>query len=120
MSAGTAKPRNDDLERAYAMDNLDGVCDLLQSAVDKKRDTGFATINGDLNQMSIQKEFLRGQGFDLGQSDVYPIVRTEEDWKRALGLFWQYKVQGWWHYEAHYVKYNICTKQEFARALSRW
>jgi hypothetical protein len=119
VSAGTAKPRSADLERAYAMDSTDGIFGLLQSAVKGERDTGFATISGDLNQMSIQKEFLRGQGFDLGQSDVYPIVRTEEDWKRALGLFWKYKVQGWWHYEAHYVKYSICSKEEFSRALSR-
>lgn len=97
----------------------DGIADLLLSAVRKERDTGFASLNGDLNQMALQKDFLVGQGLDLGQSDVYPIVRTEEDWKRALGLFWRYKVQGWWHYEAHYVKYNICTKEEFARALSR-
>ena len=75
-------------------------------------------FDGDLLQMSAQKEFLRGYGIDVGQSDVYPVVYSEEDFKRSLELIWAGRVEGFWHYKAKYIEYGICTSEQFDEKLN--
>jgi hypothetical protein len=100
--------------------NIVGVYGLMMHAVNKRNDTGFASLQGDLNQMSIQAEALRAQGFDIGFSDVYPIVRTEDDFKRALKLLWDREIPGWWHYLERMVEYGICTKESWQEKLDNY
>ena len=73
-------------------------------------------LNGDLNQMASQKRFLISRGFDIGQDDVYPVVKKNEE-KKALFSLWINKVNGWWCYKEEFIKYKICTEQEYFTAL---
>lgn len=69
-------------------------------------------ISGDLNQMAIQKRVLSQHGIQTVQSDVYPTV-SMEDLPKALQIIWKNKVEGWWHYKDEYIKYSICSAEEF-------
>ena len=73
-------------------------------------------LDGDLNQMRQQREFLDRNGIETRQNNVYPCLRAS-DVKEALTLIWNNRVPGWWHYEKHYVENNICTKEEFLSRL---
>ncbi len=93
------------------------VASLLASAKNGRSDSIKFTLRGDLGQMGEQETFLRERGFDVGRSNVYPGLFTEEDFQRALQAIWQYRIPGWWHYEAEYVKYGICSGEKFKAAL---
>ena len=90
---------------------------LLFSAVAGANDAITFTFQGDLNQMSAQDRFLRSRGFKVGRRDVYPGVYSETDFKAALTLIFQQRVAGWHHYNKEYVKYGICTNEEYRSAL---
>lgn len=75
------------------------------------------TLDGDLSQMANQETFLRNAGFRVGRIDVYPGLYTEEDHKAALKMIWDNRVDGWWHYDKDYLKYGICTKEQFDTRL---
>jgi hypothetical protein len=95
----------------------DGVLGLLATANKAKASDEYTFyLAGDLCQMAEQDSFLKNQGFSLGRSDVYPLLK-ECDVFRALNLIYEYKVTGWWNYKDRYVKYNICTANEFKKAL---
>jgi hypothetical protein len=100
--------------------NVPGVYGLLVHAINKERATGFASLNGDLNQMSIQADVLRANGFTITFSDVYPIVQTEDEFKRALKLFWDRQVPGWWNYREKMLKYEICTEDQWKEKLDAY
>jgi hypothetical protein len=72
-------------------------------------------VQGDLNQMGLQKKFLLGHHIALRMQDVYPVVKAEHA-EAALRLIWSHKVEGWWHYSKQYLKYNICTKEQYDQA----
>ena len=96
---------------------MSDIVNLLQAAADGRNDEGFDfSLNGDLCQMSSQKNFLIQRCFIVGQSDVYPTLRTE-DVKPALTDIWKAKIDGWWHYCKKYVELGICTEQQFKEAL---
>jgi hypothetical protein len=95
--------------------------DLLASATEDRRDEGFKFLlsKGDLRQMSAQKSFLCSQGFAVGQVNVYPALRTEQEYIDALRKIWEFRVHGWWNYECDLLKHHICTKAEYDRELGR-
>jgi hypothetical protein len=96
-----------------------GVIDLLGSANRAEAPCVYTFyVSGDLNQMSIQKSFLINHAIDVGQRDVHPVLK-ECDVLQALTLIYTNKVEGWWHYQEQYIKYSICTKEEFHNALER-
>lgn len=93
--------------------------DLLNSAIKKERNDNYSFfLRGDLCQMATQRNFLSHRGFNLKQNDVYPCLK-ECDVERALKEIYLNKVEGWWHYDDEYVKYNICTKEEFLNKLKK-
>jgi hypothetical protein len=102
-----------------------GVVDLLESAVadptgEKGRQEGFRYhFDGDVCLMSQQEEFLRQMGFEVGRINVYPAVKTEDEFRRALRLIWTAKAEGWWLYRDKLTTYGICTEPEFDRARDR-
>lgn len=100
--------------------NILGVMGLMAHAVNGSNATGFASLNGDLNQMSIQADFLRAQGFTIRFSDVYPVIETEDDFKRALKLLWDRQVAGWWHYRERMIEYGICTNESWTNKLQAY
>ena len=72
-------------------------------------------IQGDLNQMGIQREHL--QNFiEVQQSDVTPVIK-QEDVEQALTSIFNNKIEGWWHYLNKYIELNICTKEQFDEEL---
>jgi hypothetical protein len=94
-----------------------GVLDLLGSANRAEAPCDYTFyVSGDLNQMSKQKSFLINRGIDVGQRDVHPVLK-DCDVLQALTLIYANKIEGWWHYQEQYIKYNICTKEEFHNAL---
>ncbi len=93
-----------------------GVFDLLGSAGSTASSEYVFSLSGDLCQMSSQDRFLRGRGFNVGRSDVYPMLK-EEDVEKALTEIWKSKVEGWWHYLPKYLEFQICTKEEFKNAF---
>ena len=93
--------------------------DLLSSAVQNEKNNDFTFfMQGDLMQMSTQRSFLNSHGVQTKQNNVYPCVR-KCDVAQALGLIWQNKVAGWWHYMDNYIQYSVCTKEEFLAYLNR-
>jgi 23S rRNA G2069 N7-methylase RlmK/C1962 C5-methylase RlmI len=75
-------------------------------------------FEGDLCQMSNQRKFLLDNGFNIKMSNVYPTIESEEKFIEALKLIWQEKCDGWWHYNKEYIKYNICTIDEYKDYLN--
>lgn len=95
-------------------DRIDGVMSLLSSAGSGKTDQRQKWyLSGDLRQMSEQEDFLKRNGFNVGRSDAYPVLYSEDDHKRALSLIFEHSVPGWWHYQNKYIEYGICTGREF-------
>ncbi len=77
----------------------------------------FTIDGGDLQQRAVQRDFLRHRGLDVGESDVYPALRTEEDRVTALQCIWDGKPDGWWNLKADFVANGVCTREEFRAAL---
>ena len=73
-------------------------------------------LQGDLNQMSIQRQFLTSIGYRLEQCDVYPVVK-KEDVIKALSVIWCSRTEGWWHYKDEFIKYGICTEKDYKGAF---
>lgn len=91
--------------------------ELFQSAANNETNqTHSFFLDGDLSQMSIQRNFLQARGFDVKQNNVYPCLK-EEDVEKALKLIWDNRVEGWWHYQEKYAELKICTKEEFFARL---
>jgi len=76
-------------------------------------------FQGDLCQLALQRRLLLDYGYDVEMSDVYPTLKTEEEFKRALSLIWTMRCEGWWHYDDSYFKYNICTPYRFWSRLGK-
>ena len=74
------------------------------------------TIDGDLNQMSIQSSFLRTYGLELERVNVYSIIKSD-DVESALTLLWTHSIEGWWHYLDKYKEFDICTDEQFQLKL---
>lgn len=72
---------------------------------------------GDLHQLGVQSLFLRQNGFDIEQVDVFSAVETEDEYNMAIAMFYQSRVEGWWNYKEELIKYGICTEDEFKTAL---
>jgi hypothetical protein len=97
-----------------------GVLDLIGAAIGKRSDSGFSfTLSGDLAGMGAQKEFLLSQGFEVGQLDCYPALRTEGDFTRAIKAIFEKRIEGWWNYERDLVDRGVCTRDEYLTALSK-
>lgn len=96
-----------------------GVLGLLHSAGSRNEDYKHF-FNGDLCQMSKQEDFLRGQNFDVGRNDVYPCVRTQEEFDRAIKLIYDREVEGWWHYDKRLVEIGHCTQEQFRTKLDTY
>jgi len=90
----------------------------LLSDLDSRNAEYSFFLDGDLCQMASQRSFLNNHGVITKQNNIYPCVK-ECDREKALRLIWENRVEGWWHYEESYVKFNICTKEEFRTRLSR-
>ena len=73
-------------------------------------------MSGDLCQMSDQERFLSFEGIIFERQNVYRIV-SEDQVEKALGLIWNKKINGWWHYLDKYIKLGICTKEEYSKSL---
>ena len=67
----------------------------------------------DLSKMGQQEEFLVKKGFDIGHQDVYPAVKTEEEYVKGLQLIYENKVDGWWIYHDDLLKFGVCTHEEY-------
>lgn len=93
--------------------------DLLNSAINIERNEEFTFfLSGDLCQMASQRNFLNSRGIITKQNNVYPCVKAS-DVKEALSLIWNVRVEGWWHYRDSYIKYSVCTSEEFMKRLDK-
>ena len=93
------------------------VTDIIKSGCDDDKNKDFTFyLDGDLCQMSAQKDFLQEKGIETQQNNVYPCVR-ECDKEKALSLIWEFRCKGWWHDEKQFVELGICTKEKFWKVL---
>ena len=76
-------------------------------------------LQGDLNQLGEQEHKLRQAGFILKQWDVIPYFEDAKDFEKALNFIWFRKIKGWWLYKDEYVKYGICTAEEWREELKK-
>jgi hypothetical protein len=91
--------------------------DLLKSAQDDVTNKNYSFfLSGDLCQMATQRDFLNSRNIQTRQNNVYPCLR-ECDVEKALTLIWKSKTEGWWHYKDQYLKYKICTEEEFSNGF---
>jgi hypothetical protein len=79
----------------------------------------YLLSKGDLNQMIAQENFLTKRGFDVGSRDVYPALKTQEDYDRAVKLIFECRVDGWWRFEEDLIRLGVCTQEEFNKVLGR-
>lgn len=95
------------------------VVNLLCSAASNEKAASEFNFycSGDLCQMSAQESALRSSGIEVQHSNVYPVIK-ESDVSKALKIFWDFKVEGWWHYKEKFIEHNICTKKEFDDELA--
>ena len=77
------------------------------------------SFRGDLSQMASQYRFLRERGYPVKTMDVYPVLESDEDYKRAITSIWFSRVEGWWHYEKKLVEWGVCSQGEYDIALGR-
>lgn len=85
---------------------------LIDLAVNNESNKEFTFfLEGDLNQMSTQRQFLNNRGIITKQNNVYPCLK-EEDVPKALKLILVNRIEGWWHYKDKYIKHNLCTEEE--------
>ena len=91
---------------------------LVQAKKNESHKDYSIYLNGDLCQMSAQEKFLKSHGVDVKFNNVYPCVRTCDE-ERTFRLMWEYKCDGWWHYDKEYIKFNICSKEEFKETLTK-
>ena len=77
------------------------------------RDVEKLSLDGDLGQMGTMAARLRSAGFDVRNSDVYPVIQGADEIKRALQYFWDYRVDGWWNQERAFIKYDIATHHQW-------
>jgi hypothetical protein len=75
-------------------------------------------LDGDLNQMSIQKSKLLTKGITIEQHDIYPAISSQEDYVRALRVIWYDKIEGWWNYKGQFIKYGICSEEQFKKGFN--
>lgn len=80
----------------------------------------YALNQGDLHQMGVQELFLRQHGFDVEQVDVFPALRTKEEYAKALSVLYRHYVDGWWNYKDQYVECGICTADEFNKKFTTY
>lgn len=93
--------------------------ELVASALDNRRSpTHTAYLDGDLRQMSAQRDFLLARGFSVEQNDVYPCVMPVDE-KPAIQAIYDARIEGWWNYERKLVALGICTQEQYNAALGR-
>jgi len=115
------KKEEDNLRSAIEDDegySISDVRKLLENA-GKVNDDCVYSFRGDLSQMSRIGRILSQAGFSIDYSDVYPGVKTKDEFKRALELLFKFKVEGWWNQRDALIENGVCTDEEYRRALSR-
>ncbi|OPH61783.1 hypothetical protein BC351_00655 [Paenibacillus ferrarius] len=77
-------------------------------------------LDGDLNQLAIQKNCLETQckGFKLNfESGFPPCLDSQEEYDRAVSCIWMDKVEGWWNYKRDLIYSGHCTEEKFYEVL---
>ena len=73
-------------------------------------------LNGDLDQMYEQMEFLKFRGFNVDMKDNIPSI-SESDYPQAIKLIYFYYIGGWWNYKDELILLKICTIEQFEERL---
>lgn len=95
-------------------------CALSSLFEAQKHDTrAYYTLDWDLHQIGVMRKFLNSQGLRVVSNNVYPGFEKEreEDFKNALQLLYQNRIEWWWNQRSNLIKYKICTNDEFIEKL---
>ena len=77
------------------------------------------SMQGDLNQMGIQRSVLSKCGVPVNTSEGIPYMfESEEVFVKAMQIMWDNSVEGWWNYREYLINANICTKQGYKDKLN--
>lgn len=75
-------------------------------------------LQGDLDQMYRQKDFLEREGYCVSMDGGIPVIDSV-DYERAIRDIYEKSVAGWWNYREELLLAQICTAEEFAEKLRR-
>ena len=83
--------------------------------------TAYYVFDGDLQQMGTIYTVLLEAGFKVVKSNVYPGFPRDqlEEYIRALRYVYENRIKGWWNQEKDLIKHEICTQEEYDKALGR-
>lgn len=73
------------------------------------------TFRGNTEELLEQQIILEMTGINVVMTTEYLVVNKEDEYKRALSVIWNEQVGGWRRYKDQFVKYGICTKNQFSR-----
>ena len=76
------------------------------------------TLQGDLNQMYTQREFLQRHGFKVTMDGGIPLIESV-DYESAVRKIYESCEIGWWNYQEYLIENGICTQEEFWNKLKR-
>lgn len=76
------------------------------------------TIRGDLLQFWAQENKLSRMGISCKRSDVYRIIPADKVIE-ALTIIWVNQVEGWWHYKEEFIKYDICSAEDWKKGFEK-
>lgn len=75
-------------------------------------------LNGDLNQMYTQMDFLRGRGISVTVKGGITMVKSE-DYEYCIMEIYANGIIGWWNYKDDLVSFGICTGEQFTERLTQ-
>jgi len=78
----------------------------------------FSSLQGDLNHMYAQMDFLRRELYDVKIEDGIPLVKSE-DYENAVRDIYERNIIGWWNYKDFLLSKGICTEEEYFKKLRR-
>lgn len=67
-------------------------------------------LNGDLNQMYTQMDFLRQRGISVTVDEGIPRV-SAADYERSIKAIYENSIIGWWNYRDDLISLGICTRE---------
>lgn len=67
-------------------------------------------------EVSDQVKYLEEKGFKLLKKDgTLPSLETTEDYKKAIVMMYNDRVNGWWSYSSELIYLGVFTEEEYAK-----
>ncbi len=107
------------MSRSFGFSIAPGTLAALAGAGSSNTDQNVekCLLTGDLSQMGTMARALQNAGFDVRNSDVYPVLQGDEI-VPGLRYLYDHRIPGWRNQMNKFTKYGICTEQEYRDKLA--